>query len=148
STALATTTISGGVATFSTNALTVASHSIKAVYNGNGNFNTSTSGALTETVAKASTKLVLTSSANPAPFNSAVTFTATITVVAPGSGSINSGTVTFKDGTKILGTVTVNSSGFATLTTSTLSKGNHSINATYSGNGNFAASSQVTITQT
>jgi hypothetical protein len=44
-TALGTSTVTGGVATYSTSTLSVASHSITAVYNGDGNCLTSTSSA-------------------------------------------------------------------------------------------------------
>src|SRR5277367_2241626 len=74
-----------------------------------------------------------------------VTFTAT---VAPQSGSgTPTGTVTFKDGANSIGTGNL-ASGIATLMTSTLTSGSHSITASYGGDTNFAASvsSAVTVT--
>jgi hypothetical protein len=47
---IATGTLSGGVATFTTNALSPGSHSLTAVYGGDANSGPSTSGVLTETV--------------------------------------------------------------------------------------------------
>ena len=69
-----------------------------------------------------------------------MTFTATISVTAPGSGS-TSGTVTFNDnGTPISGCPGTVGSNQATCSTSSLSIGTHSITAIYSGDTNFAAS--------
>jgi hypothetical protein len=55
--------------------------------------------------------------------------------------------VTFKDGAATLGTGTLNGSGQATLSTSSLAVGNHSITAVYAGDGNYAASTSPVLTQ-
>jgi hypothetical protein len=68
-----------------------------------------------------------------------VTFTATVTAVAPGAGT-RTGTVTFKDGATVMGTGTLNASGQATYTTSSLTVGSHVITAVYGGDGNFNGS--------
>lgn len=143
-TVLATKTLSGGSATYATAALAVGTHSITVVYNGNGNFKTSTSTALTQTVNKATTKTALASSKNPSTLGTAVTFTATITGQYGGTAT---GTVTFKDGTKTLGTGTVNSSNKATYTTSTLAVGTHSITATYGGDTHYKTSTSPVLSQ-
>src|SRR5207249_4339843 len=49
-TSLATNNLSGGVATYTSTAFSVNSHSITAIYNGDSNFNTNTSSTLTQTV--------------------------------------------------------------------------------------------------
>ena len=54
--------------------------------------------------------------ANPSVVGQSVTFTATVTAAAPGSG-IPAGTVTFKDGASTIGTGTL-SGGVATFSTS------------------------------
>src|SRR5258707_9825200 len=95
-TALATNALSGGVATFATASLSVAAHSVTVVYSGDGNFNTSTSSTLTQTVNQASRTTTVASSVNPSVSGQSVTFTATVSAVAPGAGT-PSGTVTFKD---------------------------------------------------
>ena len=94
----------------------------------------------------------LTSSANPAGFGGSVTLTATVT--GTGGTTPTSGTVTFYDanGTIALGTGTVNGSGVATLSTSALSLGTHSITAAYGGDGNsssddFGGSISSTLSQ-
>ena len=66
-----------------------------------------------------------------------VTFTAT---VVPAAGHVT-GSVTFKDGATTLGTVVVDASGMAALTTSSLSVGTHTISASYVPTANFSASS-------
>jgi hypothetical protein len=56
------------------------------------------------------------------------------------------GSVTFKDGATILGTVQL-TSGTASLTTSALGVGSHTIAAIYSGSGNFSGSTSASVTQ-
>jgi hypothetical protein len=136
-----------GVAVFSTASLSVTTHSITAEYGGDTNFNMSASAPLSQTVNKAATTTTVTSSANPSVFGQSVTFTATVTAVAPGAG-IPTGTVTFKDGTTMLGTGTLNASGVATFATSSLSVAAHSITVEYNGDGNFNTSTSATLSQT
>jgi len=136
-----------GVATLTTSALSVGSHSITAVYGGSASFAGSTSSALTQSVAKASTSTALSSSLSSSVFGQSVTFTATVNVDAPGAGTAG-GTVTFRDGTTVLGTVNLSGSGLASLSISSLSVAGHSITATYNGNANFngGASSSLALT--
>jgi hypothetical protein len=141
-------TLSGGVATFSTNALTVSGspHSIQAIYSGDVNFTTS-SQTSQQTVNQASTITTLTSSQNPSG-SGPVTFTATVSPVSPGSG-IPTGTVTivFGDGSAMTGTL---SGGQATFTHTYSTPGSFTATATYSGNANFTLSSSsnsLTVTQ-
>jgi probable HAF family extracellular repeat protein len=55
-----------------------------------------------------------------------------------------SGTVTFKDGTKVLGSSQINLQGLATFSTSSLAIGTHPLTATYAGEGDYApGTSQV-----
>jgi hypothetical protein len=96
--------------------------------------------------AAAATTLALSSSANPAGVNQPVTFTATVSPVPPATGT-PTGTVTFRVGSAILGTTTLNASGVATLTLATLSAGTHSISAAYTGAGNFLSSTSAPLTQ-
>jgi hypothetical protein len=125
--------------------LAIGSHSITAVYSGDNTFASSTSTALTQTVNQAGTSTTLVSSANPINTGNSVTFTATVSVVAPGGGT-PTGTVTFKDGATTLGTGTLNA-GQATYSTSSLSAGSHSITAVYGGDGNYLTSTSPTLSE-
>lgn len=144
STAIGTGTISSGVATLTVSNFTVAHHTITARYEGTTSFAQSTSAALDQNVIAASTTTTLTSSTNPSPFTTGVTFTATVAAIAPGAGTAG-GTITFKDGAMTLATITL-SGGTATFTTSTLTTGAHSITATYSGSTSFYTST-ASLTQ-
>src|SRR5207249_1414263 len=93
-----------------------------------------------------STTNTVTSSLNPSVVNNSVTFTATVSAVAPGSGT-PTGTVTFKDGTTPLATNSL-AFGQATLTTSSLLAGSHSITAAYNGDASFNTSTNSPLTQT
>jgi hypothetical protein len=144
-TILGTGTLSGGTATFTTATLTVGSHNITATYAGNSSYAAATSVILTQVVnapPPATTTTILTSSLNPSTFGQSVSFTAAVTTA---SGT-PTGTVTFFDGTTILGTGTL-SGGTATFTTATLTVGSHNITATYAGNSSYAAGTSVILTQ-
>ena len=146
-TTLGTGTLTGaGIATFMTATLTVGHHNITAVYGGDASFNGSTSTSVDQEVQKADTATTLTSSANPSKIGQSVTFTATVNVVAPGSGA-PTGSVTFTDGATILATSTLNASGQATLTTAALAAGSHNITATFSGDGSFNGSTSSFLKQ-
>jgi Bacterial Ig-like domain (group 3)/Peptidase family M28 len=136
-----------GHATFTTSTLSVAAHSITAVYGGDAGFSGSTSAIVTQTVNKDGTTATLTSSLNPSVHNQAVTFTATVVANAPGT-AIPTGMVTFKNGTKKLGMATLNAGGQASLTTSSLSVGTHQITAVYGGSSNFLTSTSAALVQT
>jgi hypothetical protein len=96
-------------------------------------------------VNQASSSTVLVSSVNPSVYGQAVTFTATVSAVSPGSGT-PTGTVTLYDGTTKLGTATL-SAGAAGFTTSTLSVGTHPIKAVYGGDTNFKTSTSAILSQ-
>ena len=121
--------------------LGVGNHALTASFAGTGGFADSTSAVAAVTVNRAATTVALGSSVNPAATGQAVTFTATVAAVAPGAGT-PTGTVTFKDGNVILGTVAVGAGGTATFTTSFAAAGGHVITAVYSGDPNFVGSSQ------
>lgn len=135
-----------GHATFTTSSLAVGSPSITAAYNGDSSFNTSTSSALTQTVNNDGTTSSVTSSLNPSNRGQTVTFTATVVANSPGT-AVPTGSVTFKDGTKNLSTKTLNSSGQATFSTSSLARGSHSITVVYGGSSSFLTSTSPVLTQ-
>src|SRR5205823_1039686 len=115
-------------------------HTITTSYGGDGNFNGST-GALTgnpQVINKTDTTTAVMSSHNFSVFGQGVTFTATISAVAPGAGTAT-GTVTFMDGGSPIGTGSL-SGGVATFTTTALSTGNHTVSASYGSDGSFNTS--------
>ncbi len=136
-----------GVATFSTASLPAGLNSITAVYSGNTGFAASTSTALSEMVAAsaAATVTTLTASPNPLADGQPATFTATVTPAPTGSPA---GIISFYSGTTLLGTGTLNASGVATFTTSSLAAGADSITAVYPGNAGFAPSTSSPLSET
>jgi len=119
--------------------LIAGGHNITVVYSGDGNFTGSTSPIVAQTVNKASTTVAVSSSANPSTFGVGVTLTGTISISAPGGGT-PTGTITFKDGATTLGAGAVQPNKKATINTSALLPGAHSITAVYGGDSNFIAS--------
>jgi len=98
-------------------------------------------------VVLSNTTTSVTSSANPALFGQAVTFTATVAISGTGAGT-PTGVVTFTIDGSAAGTVAL-SSGVATFSTSSLSVGSHPITVTYGGDANFNGSSgKLTPNQT
>jgi streptogramin lyase len=121
--------------------LAAGSHAIKAVYGGGGNF-LGSSQSLTEQVNSALSIVpsvtVLSASASSVKVGQTVTFTATVSAAA-GTGT-PTGIVKFMDGNIVLGTVTLDSGGRATFSTSFATAGSHIIKAVYSGDFEFGAS--------
>jgi trimeric autotransporter adhesin len=95
----------------------------------------------TQVVLRATPVVTLRSSVLTAPWGTSLTFTAKLT----GSGIPPSGTVTFRNGTSQLGTVTLNLSGIATYSTSALGAGSHSIMASYEGDLNYAPTTSLAL---
>jgi len=137
---------SAGVAVFSITTLPAGANTLTAVYSGNSSFATSTSSGVTQTVTTAiATTTILTASPNPASSGGAVTFTVSVSPAPTGTAL---GTVSFYSGSTLLGTASVNSSGVATFTSTTLATGALSITAVYSGNTGFAGSTSASLTET
>jgi hypothetical protein len=112
----------------------------------NTNYATQTNLSVLVTVGKAATTTAVRSSLGRSGLGQSVTFTATVTSKAPGSGT-PTGTVTFKDGTTVLATVML-SGGVATFSTSSLALGSHSITAVYvSDTGNHSTSTSTAVSQ-
>jgi phospholipase C len=134
--------VSNDVANFTTSALAVGTHSITAVYGGDGNFTGSTSSVLSQVVTKATTTTSLTSSINPSVSGKPVTFTATVSSPA----GTPTGKVQFLNGTASLATVTL-SAGVAKYTTSALPSGTNVITAVYEGDANNNGSTSAAVDQ-
>jgi hypothetical protein len=140
-----------GVATFTTANLTVGTHSITAAYGGNDNYQAATSAPLAQVVGKAPTTITLTESLPTELLGTTVTFTATVAAGSP----TPTGTVSFLDGTTVLGTAPLSTngtvisfvlSGNAGYATNALTTGTHTITATYSGDNGFATSTSAPVT--
>jgi Bacterial Ig-like domain (group 3) len=129
-------------ATFTTSSLSVATHSISAVYNPPTNYGGSTAD-FSYVVNGLSTTITLTASpASPVAEGTSVTFTAT---VADGDTTTPTGTVTIHDGSTVLASnlplSSISGSEMATYTTSSLSPATHSLSAVYNPPTNYASSS-------
>ena len=126
--------LSKGVATLSLSSLGAGKHAVVAQYSGDSTFGSGSSKAVEQVVAKASTEVVIASTLNPAPFGTTATLKATVKALAPGAGT-PAGTVTFREGETVLGTVQL-AGASATYPLKSLPAGEHVISATYSGDAN------------
>jgi hypothetical protein len=90
------------------------------------------------------TVVALASSANPSSYAQPVTFTATAT---SGVGIIPTGVVNFNDGSTTIGSGTLNASGVATFSTSSLAVGTHSMVAAYLGDSNNPSANSPPLSQ-
>jgi hypothetical protein len=109
---------------------------------GNGTYAAATQVTQSIVVNPAPSAIAIASGASTVLAQNAVTLTATVSSPA----GIPTGTVSFLDGTTPLGPGTL-SGGVATLTTSLLTVGTHSISAVYSGGTNFVAATSAVLTQ-
>ncbi len=87
--------------------------------------------------------IVLQTSANPIVGGNPVTFTAKIT----GNCNVPTGTVTFLDGTTVLGSVVLDGNASASLVAPSLFVGTHNITVTYPGDFNFEDSISNTVVE-
>jgi large repetitive protein len=146
-TTLAEVELNGGVATYTTSALTAGAHPITAVYSGDATKEIlgETSMVLTQNVQAAATLTVATSG-SPSNYGNPVTFTATI---ASSSTTPAGGTVNFFDANVKIGSGILNAANpdIAQFTTASLSVGTHSITATYAGDNFNSAAASVPINQ-
>jgi autotransporter-associated beta strand protein len=140
--------VSGQVSFNPVTNLTVAGspHTVKVVYNGDGNFNTG-SGLLTngQKVIQDGSSVTVASSVNPSVYGQGVTFSATIKASAPGSGTpggtadlkIDGGTV--QSGVAVVGGMVT----FAPVTTLTVAGSPHTVQVVYDGDSNFSGSNAL-----
>jgi hypothetical protein len=98
-------------------------------------------------VASQATTVTVSSSASTALSGESLSFTATVSAVAPGVGS-PVGVVWFFDGSTLLGKANVGSNGLAKLTIPTLTNGIHGITAFYGGERTFLSSTSPILTET
>jgi hypothetical protein len=130
------------MASYTSTTLALGTHNITAVYSGDSVNAAATSPVVSEVISPPlATTITVTSNANPAVTNQVVSFTPSITYGNPSFAP--TGTVTFKDGSTTLGSV----SPFNLFTTSTLAVGTHSITATYSGDTYNAPSTSSSLAE-
>jgi hypothetical protein len=134
-------TVTAGVATFSTSALTPGQHTISANYGGDGNYNGS-SATVTEGVQRTTTA-TLTSNSNPAIAGTSITFTMQVT----GTGATPTGTITLLDGSSTLAIRSLDGTGTATYTTAALAAGTHLLTASYAGDTNNGPATSSVLTE-
>ena len=132
-----------GTASFSDSSLAVGSHQVVVSYAGDTDDAGSASSTFTEVIhpIPTVTDLGLSSTGGPTPQGILVATT------LAGTGPTPTGTVTFMNGSKVIGSTALDSSGVATLTPS-LVPGNYSIVAEYGGDTLHSASSSQAVTIT
>jgi hypothetical protein len=129
--------VAAPTAIFTTSTLSVGSHTITCVYNGDTNYLPAPcSPTVTEVIVNPTTS-VLTVNPNPVILGNVSTLTATVTSAG---GNIPTGLVTFTDGGATIGTGTLNGTGIATLPYTFTTTGAHSLSCTYAGDANDAPS--------
>jgi hypothetical protein len=132
-----------------TNYPAVGGDSVTASYNGDSDDQPSSSGAVTVSIGPAATGTTLaTTDASPV-VGQPVTYTATVSATAPGSGT-PTGTVTFTGAAGTLCTVSLNDMNpdQATCTTSDAHAGGDSVTASYAGDTNFTGSASTAQSET
>lgn len=138
-----------GVAKLITTALPTGLSQITAVYSGSGRFATSTSAVVAHNVQGSTSTVKLSVSSIAPSFGDTVNLAARVGVVGAFGSQGPSGRVTFYDGTKILGSHTLNSVGVARIAAPYLYVGAHGLKAVYSGSpavvGHRSAVRTVTV---
>jgi hypothetical protein len=128
-------------AILTTTALSPGTYVIRAIYSGDRNYAAATSNVpVTVNVQPATTSTTLSTTSVP----SGTVLTASVVVTSPGNPPIV-GTVSFYDGTTLLGTEPL-VDGVASLNIGVLSSGSHVFSAAYSGGGTSSTSgSSITV---
>ncbi len=139
--ALRTVAVSGGRAVLPVNGLPRGTASFTASYSGDASTVASRSGTVTVAVKGLTSRTSLSSNVSTYRYGGRPVMTATL---APSGAT---GTVTFRDGSRVLGTRTVRS-GKAMIWVPVLSKGTHRVTATYSGSKAYNPSTSTTVTLT
>ena len=127
-------------------------YAITATYLGSAAYATSTSTATSQVVNKAATTTAVASSVNPSVVGQPVTFTGTVAVVAPGTGTPTGNIEFLQGGTAIAACggsagVAVNGSGQATCAVTYNATGTYAITATYLGSAAYATSTSTATSQ-
>ena len=118
-------------------------HAIAAAYSGDANDAPSPSNNLPVEVDLATTSVAVTSGGSPAIVLSPITFTAAVT----GNGGTPGGTIVFSIDGAAASPVTLDATGKASYSSSSLAVGSHIVAATYSGDANDNGSTSSGFTQ-
>ncbi len=139
---LSQTTLAGGTAAVTTETLALGLHQLSAVYSGDAPDAPSASPALTVKITPGDALVTLTPASATAPYGTLVPLIATV------SPATATGTVTFQDNVSgALGQATI-AGGTATVNASSLTVGNHTLTASYSGDNTHLPSTSAAATVT
>ena len=133
-----------GLATFTSNALSIGLHTVTAQYSGDANHTAVTSTSLAERIVQGTTTTLVSSALHSIAGNS-VTFTATVVAA---NGQPFTGVVTIADGASVIAAGTPNAAGSISVTTGALAPGAHTLIASYAGDSLNAASTSAPAIQT
>jgi hypothetical protein len=143
---IGTSPVVAGKAALPTASLLGGQHKIKAVYSGDPLFNPGNSVVLTQTVVRTGSSITLSSPATAVPVGQPVVLSVQVSANTAGLGT-PTGTITLKDGAKVIATAAVGADGSADFSIPGLAIGPHAVTATYSGDGNFVGSGTGTLQQ-
>jgi len=134
-----------GKAALVVSTLPIGAYSITGVYSGDTHFAYGTSNPVVITVTRPDTTISLTANPNPGNLGQNISLVAAASL--PVSATKPSGSVTFEDGSSVLGNAAFSADGSASLNISTLSAGRHTLIAVYAGSTNFSPSTSNTINE-
>ena len=137
-----------GSATYTTSSLTVGLHTITATFSADATNAVSGSTNYQQTIQQVATTTTLVSSANPS--NGGAILHLFAKVIPDMTNEINgllTGTVTFREGSTVLGSGTLAADGTYSLDIGSLPVATHSIVAAYNGATNYSASSSAALNQ-
>jgi hypothetical protein len=118
------------------------SYTVVASFPGSADYAATRSAPVSFTIGRGTATIALDASVGSAVFGQPITFVATVN-----AAGIPGGSVSFFDGTTLLGTVALDDSGRANLTISNLSTGLHSVTASYSGDPNHIGGVSGSVTE-
>ena len=119
-------------------------YTVVAAFPGDAYYVAAMSAPVTFTIGQGAASVGLNSPSGSSIYGETVDLLATVGT----SGGVPGGTVTFYDGSRPLATVPVDGTGTATLTTSDLSAGSHSITAAFGGDADFPGVRSAPFSQT
>lgn len=133
-----------GHASTTISTLSLGLHTLTFVYSGSLGFIASTSPPVVQLVNPQGSTTTLTVAPNPAGTGQPVALTAAVSLSNTGTAI---GTITFFDGATQINQSTLDASGHATYTTSSLALGTHSLTAVYAGNASYGGSTSPAVSE-